>query len=84
MNKIRADNPKITSEFRFCDGNDMIELDTEENYEIGDIIDADSKVYIKSKNSNNNNTTTTIITPNSNENQVQNNANSNNQNISPS
>ena len=55
LNDIRDKNKKITPEYHFCDGDDLIDFELEKDYEIGDIID-DGKVYVKSsKKSEDNN-----------------------------
>lgn len=57
LKNIRDNNPKILREYKFCDGEDMIDFDIERDYEIGELIDNESKVYVKLKNNlkNNNN-----------------------------
>lgn len=57
LKNIRDNNPKILREYKFCDGEDMIDFDIEGDYEIGELIDNESKVYVKLKNNlkNNNN-----------------------------
>ena len=48
LKSIRDKNEKITSEYYFCDGEDLIDFELEENFEIGDVIDDNGKIYIKS------------------------------------
>ena len=57
LKNIRDNNPKILPEYQFCDWEDMIDFDIEGDYEIGELIDNESKVYVKLKNNlkNNNN-----------------------------
>lgn len=45
---IREKNSKITEEFLFCDGEDLIDIDLEKDYEIGDLVDNEGKIYIRS------------------------------------
>ena len=47
---IRDKNPKITQQYQFVDGDDLIDFDIEADYEVGDIIDDDGKIFIKSNN----------------------------------
>ena len=57
LKNIREKKTKILREYKFCDGEDMIDFDIEGDYEIGELIDNESKVYVKLKNNlkNNNN-----------------------------
>ena len=48
LKNIRNKNDKITSEYQFCDGEEVIEFDLEPDYEIGDLVDSEGKIYIKS------------------------------------
>ena len=48
MKNIRDKTDKITSEYQFCDGEDVIEYDLEDDYEIGCLVDSKGKIYIKS------------------------------------
>lgn len=52
LKNIRDKNEKITSEYYFCDGEDLIDFELEENFEIGDVIDNNGKIYVKSTKSN--------------------------------
>ena len=54
LKNIRNKNDKITSEYQFCDGEDVIEFDLEPDYEIGDLVDSEDKIYIKSASKLNN------------------------------
>ena len=54
MKNIRNKNDKITSEYQFCDREDVIEFDLEPDYEIGDLVDNEGKIYIKSTSKLNN------------------------------
>ena len=49
LKNIRNSNNKITNEYYFCDGEDIIETDIEEEFEIGDLIDKEGKVFLKVK-----------------------------------
>lgn len=55
LKNIRDNNPKILPEYQFCDWEDIIDFDIEGDYEIGVLIDNESKVYVKLKNNLNNN-----------------------------
>ena len=48
LKNLREKNNKITPEFQFCDGEDLIDFELESDYEIGDLVDAEGKIYIKS------------------------------------
>ena len=48
LKNIRNKNDKITSEYQFCDGKEVIEFDLEPDNEIGDLVDSEGKIYIKS------------------------------------
>ena len=54
LKNIRNKNDKITSEYQFCDREDVIEFDLEPDYEIGDLVDNEGKIYIKSTSKLNN------------------------------
>ena len=45
---VRDKCPKITPNFFFCDGEDLINFNLEKEYTIDDIIDEQGKIYIKS------------------------------------
>ena len=47
LKNIRINNKKLTDEFYFCDGEDKIGLDLEEQYDVGEIVDSQDKIYIK-------------------------------------
>jgi hypothetical protein len=47
---IRDKNPKITQQYQFVDGDDLIDFDIEADYEVGDLIDDDGKIFIRSNN----------------------------------
>ena len=47
LKNIRINNKKITDDFYFCDGEDKIGLDLEEQYDVGEIVDSQDKIYIK-------------------------------------
>lgn len=49
LNNIRAKCNKITEKFQFYDGDDALDIESESSLEIGDIIDKEGKIYIKSK-----------------------------------
>lgn len=46
LKNIRLNNKKITDDFYFCDGEDKIGLDLEEQYDVGEILDSQDKIYI--------------------------------------
>ena len=52
---IRKNNEIISPEYKFCDGEDLIDKNIEENYKINDLIDNEGKIYIKSKSRLSNN-----------------------------
>ena len=54
---IRDKNPKITQQYHFADGEDLIDFDIEADYEVGELIDSEGKLYIISNNNLNNNKT---------------------------
>ena len=54
MKNIRNKIDQITFEYQFCDGEDVIAFDLEPDYEIGDLVDSEGKIYIKSTNKLNN------------------------------
>ena len=54
LKNIRNKIDKITSEYQFCVGEDVIEFDLEPDYEIGDLVDSEGKIYIKSTSKLNN------------------------------
>ena len=54
---IRDKNPKITRQYHFADGEDLIDFDIEADYEVGELIDSEGKLYIISNNNLNNNKT---------------------------
>ena len=60
---IRDKNKKIIPEYQFCDGENLIDIDIEEDYEIGDLVDKENNIYIKS-NINLNNSRNTFETSN--------------------
>lgn len=49
LKNIREKCNKITENYLFCDGDDIIDLESESTLEIGDIINDEGKVFIKSK-----------------------------------
>ena len=55
LKTIRDNNPKILPEYQFCDGEDMIDIDIEGDFEIGELIDNEAKVYVKLKDNLKNN-----------------------------
>ena len=46
LKNIRDKSEKITSEHHFCNGEDLIDCEFEENFEIGDLIDDNGKIYV--------------------------------------
>ena len=54
LKNIRNKIDKITFEYQFCDGEDVIAFDLEPDYEIGDLVDSEGKIYIKSTSKLNN------------------------------
>ena len=54
LKNIRNKIDKITFEYQFCDGEDVIEFDLEADYEIGDLVDSEGKIFIKSTSKLNN------------------------------
>ena len=49
LKNIREKCNKITENYQFCDGDDILDFESESTLEIGDIISEDGKVFIKSK-----------------------------------
>ena len=49
LKNIRDKNKKIIPEYQFCDGENLIDIDIEEDYEIGDLVDKANNVYVQSK-----------------------------------
>ena len=68
LKSIRDKNTKISSEYQFYDGEDLIDFDIEKDYEIGDIIDNEGKIYVKSKNNINTNNNINVLETNCNSN----------------
>ena len=68
LKSIRDKNTKISSEYQFYDGEDLIDFDIEKDYEIGDIIDNEGKIYVKSKNDINTNNNINVLETNCNSN----------------
>ena len=52
LKNIRDKNPKITQQYHFLDGENIIDFDIEEDYEIGPLIDSEGKLYISLNNNN--------------------------------
>ena len=53
LRNIRDKNPKITQQYQFVDGEDLIDFDIEVDYEVGELVDNEGKLYIsQSKNAN--------------------------------
>jgi hypothetical protein len=51
LKNIREKCDKITENYLFCDGDDILDIESESNLEIGDIINDEGKVFIKAKES---------------------------------
>jgi signal recognition particle GTPase len=49
LKNIRAKCNKITENFQFYDGDDALDLESESTLEVGDIINDEGKIFIKSK-----------------------------------
>lgn len=49
LQNIRTKCDKITENYLFCDGDDILDLESESTLEVGDIINNEGKVFIKAK-----------------------------------